>query len=67
VLERVSRPEQLKSNSWLALNSGKEAKITVCVGEMTEKRGKTITYGVTKKTERKLPVTEYSCALEIAW
>ncbi len=68
LLHRVMEPEGLKSNSWLALNSGKNgAKIIVCLSELLEKRGKTITYGVAKKTKRKLSVTEYHSSLAIKW
>ncbi len=67
-LEKVSLPEFLKSNTWCVADLGSSGvKIFVCLSELQEKRGKTIAYGVTKKTKRKVDKIEYNSHLTIQW
>lgn len=68
VLEKVSQPGLLRSDTWSAVDMGSSGiRIFVCLSELQEKREKTITYGVIKKTKRKVDKTEYDSHLTIVW
>jgi len=67
-LEKVSLPEFLKPNSWCVTDLGSSGlKLFVCLAQLEEKRERTITYGVTKKTKRKVAKNEYQYSLTIKW
>ncbi len=65
-LERVLRPELLKSNSWFAYEKGNgNVVIFVCLSELSRKDEKIVAYGFTKKTTRKVRKQEYISSISL--
>jgi hypothetical protein len=66
VLERATRPEQLKSNSWLAFDKGNgNSVIFVCLNELSSRDEKLVTYGATAKPTRRFRKQGYFASLSV--